>query len=147
VNEPLLAPLAGITVLDLGRVISGPLCTLTLAELGATVIRIEKPGGDSSWQLPPFLHTDGTAGDDRRGPEDIALSHAKRDHGKASVELDYTSPAPPGSRRDRRLPGRNCVTAQDEPGAPNCPSITFVGAVNRNEATSTFAECDVGVKW
>lgn len=86
-------PLDGITVLDLGRVISGPLCALILAELGARVIRIEKPGGDSSWQLPPFVHPDGTAGRTRRGPEDIALSHAKRDHGKESVELDFTSPA------------------------------------------------------
>lgn len=85
------APLAGVTVLDLGRVISGPLCSLTLAELGATVIRIEKPGGDSSWQLPPFLHEDGSVDDQRRGAQDIALSHAKRDHGKLSVELDYTS--------------------------------------------------------
>ena len=85
------APLAGVTVLDLGRVISGPLCALTLAELGATVIRIEKPGGDSSWQLPPFLHEDGSVDDQRRGAQDIALSHAKRDHGKLSVELDYTS--------------------------------------------------------
>jgi glutaryl-CoA transferase len=93
VNDEPPAPLAGITVLDLGRVISGPLCALTLAELGATVIRVEKPGGDSSWQVPPFLHADGTLGHDRRGPDDIALSHAKRDHGKLSIELDYTSPA------------------------------------------------------
>jgi crotonobetainyl-CoA:carnitine CoA-transferase CaiB-like acyl-CoA transferase len=86
-------PLAGVTVLDLGRVISGPLCALTLAELGATVIRIEKPGGDSSWQLPPFAHADGSMDRTWRGPEDIALSHAKRDHGKLSVEVDYTTPA------------------------------------------------------
>jgi crotonobetainyl-CoA:carnitine CoA-transferase CaiB-like acyl-CoA transferase len=86
------APLAGITVLDLGRVISGPLCALTLAELGATVIRVEKPGGDSSWQLPPFAHPDGSMDGTRRTEADIALSHLKRDHGKRSIEVDYTTP-------------------------------------------------------
>src|SRR5258707_13046552 len=83
------APLSGITVLDLGRVVSGPLCALTLAELGATVIRVEKPGGDWSWRVPPFLHPDGTVDDRHRGRQDISLSHAKRDHGKLSIELDY----------------------------------------------------------
>lgn len=86
------APLAGITVLDLGRVISGPLCALTLAELGAAVIRVEKPGGDSSWQLPPFAHPDGSLDRTRRTEADIALSHLKRDHGKRSIEVDYTTP-------------------------------------------------------
>jgi crotonobetainyl-CoA:carnitine CoA-transferase CaiB-like acyl-CoA transferase len=93
VSRPLPPPLDGITVLDLGRVISGPLCALTLAELGAHVIRIERPGGDSSWQLPPFVHADGSLSDERLGADDVALSHAKRDHGKHSVELDYTAPA------------------------------------------------------
>jgi CoA:oxalate CoA-transferase len=86
-------PLEGVTVIDLGRVISGPLCALTLAELGATVIRIEKPGGDFSWQVPPFAHPDGSMDGTYRGADDIALSHAKRDHGKRSVVLDYTTPA------------------------------------------------------
>jgi len=52
-----IAPLSGLTILDLSRVLSGPYCTMLAADMGARVIKIEHPesGDDTRAWGPPFL--------------------------------------------------------------------------------------------
>src|SRR5437016_7470433 len=59
-SNPAPGALAGLKVIDLSRVLGGPYCTMTLADHGAEVIKVEPPQGDEtrSWG-PPFK--DGTA--------------------------------------------------------------------------------------
>ncbi|MEQ8389307.1 MAG: CoA transferase [Alphaproteobacteria bacterium] len=76
-SEPALTrgPLAGVTVLDLTRVLAGPYCTMVLADLGARVIKVERPGdGDDSRGYGPFLAGESAYfGSLNRGKESIAL--------------------------------------------------------------------------
>ena len=80
--------LTGIRVLDLSRVLAGPWCTQTLADLGADVIKIERPGtGDDtrSWG-PPFLQDD--AGKDTHE----AAYYLGCNRNKRSVTCDIARP-------------------------------------------------------
>jgi crotonobetainyl-CoA:carnitine CoA-transferase CaiB-like acyl-CoA transferase len=94
------APLHGIRVLDLSRVLAGPLATMTLGDLGADVIKVERPGdGDDTRQWgPPF------AGED-------AAYFLSLNRNKRSVVLDLKTPQ--GIDAVRRLAGASDVMIEN----------------------------------
>jgi crotonobetainyl-CoA:carnitine CoA-transferase CaiB-like acyl-CoA transferase len=78
-------PLAGIRVLDLSRVLAGPWCTQLLADLGAEVIKIERPGvGDDTRHWGPPWHGEG----DKR----VAAYFLSANRGKKSAAIDFSKP-------------------------------------------------------
>jgi formyl-CoA transferase len=77
-------PLEGVKVLDLSRVLAGPWATQLLADLGADVIKVERPGeGDDTrhWG-PPWLEHEG---------QKVAAYFLAANRGKRSVEIDFAT--------------------------------------------------------
>ncbi|WP_435659509.1 CaiB/BaiF CoA transferase family protein [Leisingera caerulea] len=73
-------PLENITILDLTHVLAGPYCSMILSDLGARVIKVERPGGgDDTRAFPPFK--DGES-----------AYFATINHGKESIALDLKAP-------------------------------------------------------
>jgi crotonobetainyl-CoA:carnitine CoA-transferase CaiB-like acyl-CoA transferase len=68
--------LAGTRVIDLSHLLPGPLATLVMAEAGASVLRVERPGGDEMRGYPPTI-----------GP-DMSAFFALLNRGKDTIELD-----------------------------------------------------------
>jgi crotonobetainyl-CoA:carnitine CoA-transferase CaiB-like acyl-CoA transferase len=90
-------PLAGVRVLDLSRVLAGPWCTQTLADLGADVIKVERPGAgdDTRGWGPPFLK-------DRDGRDTAeAAYYLGTNRNKRSITVDVAKPE--GQALIRRL--------------------------------------------
>lgn len=78
-------PLDGVTVLDLTRVLSGPYCTRLLADLGARVIKVERPGeGDEMRKNPHQVEP---------GRDDQSTYFIRVNAGKQSVGIDLSRPA------------------------------------------------------
>jgi crotonobetainyl-CoA:carnitine CoA-transferase CaiB-like acyl-CoA transferase len=77
-------PLSGIRVLDAARVLAGPFCGQLLADLGAEVIKLERPGSgdDTRGWGPPYL--DGSA--------DLSAYFLSCNRGKRSLTLDIAKP-------------------------------------------------------
>ncbi|MFL5238981.1 MAG: CaiB/BaiF CoA transferase family protein [Rhizomicrobium sp.] len=101
-----MGALSHIRVLDLSRVLAGPWATQTLGDLGAEVIKIEKPGsGDETRQFgPPFLETE----DGARGDATYFLS-ANRN--KKSAAINFAKPE--GANLIQRLARRSHVVVEN----------------------------------
>jgi formyl-CoA transferase len=129
-NAP-VKPLEGIRVLDVSRIVSGPVCCWFLASLGAEVIRIEAPGGDHSWRSPPYFGPEGYHRGNR-GPRDIGLSALRKHRNKRSVVLDLKNPA--GLEAFKTLVQRSDVLVENfAPGATGRLGIDYetLSAVNQ----------------
>ena len=78
-NQP-TGPLAGVKVLDLTQIMAGPMCTMLLADMGADVIKIERPGtGDDTRRMGSRL------------TEDIAGGFLALNRNKRSIAMDLRS--------------------------------------------------------
>ena len=89
-----MKPLQGIKVLDLSRVLAGPWCTQLLADLGADVLKIERPGtGDDTRHWGPPWHGEGNAR--------VAAYFLSANRGKRSAAIDFADPD--GAELVRRL--------------------------------------------
>jgi crotonobetainyl-CoA:carnitine CoA-transferase CaiB-like acyl-CoA transferase len=97
-------PLAGVRVVDLTTVVVGPICTRTLADYGADVIKVEAPGGDLLRTMAEGSRQPGMSG------KFISFSHNKR-----SIVLDLEA-----GRTRRAVPAdrpRRCLREQRAAGA------------------------------
>ena len=75
INSNLIAPLDGLIVIDLTRVLAGPYSTMQLADLGARVIKVESINGDDSRQFGPFY-------------KNISTYFTSLNRGKESIQLN-----------------------------------------------------------
>jgi crotonobetainyl-CoA:carnitine CoA-transferase CaiB-like acyl-CoA transferase len=129
---PPAGALSHLRVLDLSRVLAGPWASQLLADLGAEVWKVERPGaGDDTRRWgPPWLR-------DRAGRETGESSYfASTNRGKRSVTIDFTRPE--GQALVRRLAGRADVLLENfKVGdlarhglsyadlAPDCPRLVY----------------------
>ena len=89
--------LAGLLVADFSRVLAGPLCTMTLGDLGADVVKVERPGGGDdtrNWRPPA-----------PPGPDEDSTYYLGLNRNKRSVTLDLKDPG------DLELAKRLCARA------------------------------------
>ena len=117
------SPLKGVRVLDLSRVLAGPICAMTLGDLGATVIKVERPGAgdDTRGWGPPF---------DQRGESAYFLS-ANRN--KRSLAADLDNPDDQALIR-RLIDTADVVVENFLPGSLSRKNIDAASLLARNPA-------------
>jgi crotonobetainyl-CoA:carnitine CoA-transferase CaiB-like acyl-CoA transferase len=115
-----MTPLQGITVLDLTRVLSGPYCTMLLADMGARVVKVEQPGkGDDTraWG-PPFLD----------GESAYFLSINRN---KESITLDFKKPEG-RAVLDRLIANADVLVENFRPGTLARIGLDYAGLADRH---------------
>ena len=81
-------PLEGIRVLDLSRILAGPTCTQLLGDLGADIIKVERPGaGDDTRKWGPPYARDADGGDTTESAYYLCANRNKR---SVSVDMAQT---------------------------------------------------------
>src|SRR6266498_3273807 len=106
-NRAAAGPLSHIRVLDMSRVLAGPWAGQILADLGADVIHVERPGAGDDTRMwgPPFLK-DAQGFDTRESAYYLATNRGKR-----SITLDITTAQ--GQRIVRALAARSDILLEN----------------------------------
>jgi len=118
VNDQAIRPLSGIRVMGLEQYMAGPYCTMLLADAGAEVIKIERPGkGDPRRGIPPFA---------RKGEVKKAGGYMAYNRNKKSLALNVQSEE--GQEIIRRLAAVSDVVVENlRPGAMDKIGIGYQG--------------------
>lgn len=115
-TNPIPRPLSGIRVIGLEQYMSGPYCTMLLADAGAEVIKIERPGsGDPRRAIPPFVEKNGVK---------KAGGYLSYNRNKKSLALNLRSKE--GQAIVRQLVARADVVVENlRPGATENMGLTY----------------------
>ncbi len=115
-TNPIPRPLSGIRVIGLEQYMSGPYCTMLLADAGAEVIKIERPGsGDPRRAIPPFVEKNGVK---------KAGGYLSYNRNKKSLALNLRSKE--GQEVVRQLVARADVVVENlRPGATENMGLTY----------------------
>jgi crotonobetainyl-CoA:carnitine CoA-transferase CaiB-like acyl-CoA transferase len=104
-DQPARRPLSHLRVLDLSRVLAGPWATQNLADMGADVIKVERPGAgdDTRGWGPPFVATSGERGD--------SAYFMSANRGKKSITVDMATPE--GQELIRALAAKSDIVVEN----------------------------------
>jgi len=107
-----------VTVLDFSTLLPGPLCTLLLAEAGANVIKIERPGGEDMRHAEPKLGQD-------------SVNFMLLNRGKRVLEVDLKDPAQ-RARIDHLIDDADVLVEQFRPGVMQRLGLDYATLAQRN---------------
>lgn len=126
-----MKPLADLTILDLSRVLACPFASMILAELGATVIKVEQPdGGDETRHYEPFVAANGAA---------VSAYYMACNRSKQSLTLNLRHPE--GQRIARELAARSDVFVENFPVGKLAEYGLDYGALRATNSKLVYLSC------